>query len=474
MSLTTAPLSGVGLGLLALTLALVVLGCRQGPDPTANGLSGPSGPVPPATATVAPSPPPVPTRAAADGMPGPSGSDTSLRGAGVSPAPSAPTPRALSQGEHGQPFDPCGVFPPSKRQRHWHFVHWTRDGAHLVFDFDDTIWTLDIEGAALRKVADADTDDERFEYGFYADVSPEGSRIVYSTCEYLQDESHYDQDRGLWLRSDGYEIASVDLDGAGRRRLTKTWHLDHYPVWSPDGTQIAFIAAMGTLKMHFGYPAHPLFQRDVKLAIVSADVASVEGGEIKYRRDVEGGTSDWIPYVDEGAISWLESTARVALYPPAWSPDGEHLAFVAEEGDHHRPRLFLHTIRPDGSELTRIGGTTAPPRWSPDGEELAFAAADGKEVVIYADRATGAGRRVVWWSKHNDLSAPVSQVAWSPGRIGNSSSCPAWKHTSWARTAAAFAGWRELPQSTPRPCGPPGLRTGPGLPSIIRAAGSSP
>ncbi len=117
---------------------------------------------------------------------------------------------------------------------HEHFLHWTPDGSHLVFDVDDTIWTLDIEGARLLQVADVDldyepggySDNSRFLFGFYADVSPDGSRIVYATCEYF---------RG------GYEIATVKIDGTDERRLTQDGYFEHYPVWSPDGKQIAFV-----------------------------------------------------------------------------------------------------------------------------------------------------------------------------------------------------------------------------------------
>ena len=39
-----------------------------------------------------------------------------------------------------------------------------------------------------------------------------------------------------------YEISrTINLDGYGQRRLTENVLSDHYPVWSPDGSRIAFI-----------------------------------------------------------------------------------------------------------------------------------------------------------------------------------------------------------------------------------------
>ena len=105
---------------------------------------------------------------------------------------------------------------------------------------------VDAEGAALRRITDADPERAGSwpigQYGYYADVSPDGSRVVYSTCEYTT----FDHDMRLgWRYNLGYEIASVSVDGSGRQRLTDNVHFENYPTWSPDGTRIAFIAHNG-------------------------------------------------------------------------------------------------------------------------------------------------------------------------------------------------------------------------------------
>ena len=80
---------------------------------------------------------------------------------------------------------------------HEHFVHWTKDGSHLVFNLDYQMWTFNIEHSQVRLAADEDF----MGYGFYADVSPNGSRIVYSACETVYDSF-------FRINVDLYEIAN--------------------------------------------------------------------------------------------------------------------------------------------------------------------------------------------------------------------------------------------------------------------------
>ena len=106
-------------------------------------------------------------------------------------------------------------------ERYEHFVAWTQGATHVVFDIDDVIWTLNVESAELNEIADADSDymrldgstthHQRMAYGFYGDVSPGGSHIVYSTCEYSLPGS---------VGEYGYELGIASVDGTGKRRLT--------------------------------------------------------------------------------------------------------------------------------------------------------------------------------------------------------------------------------------------------------------
>ncbi|MCY4438532.1 MAG: hypothetical protein OXE05_14535 [Chloroflexi bacterium] len=314
-------------------------------------------------------------------------------------------------------------------QGKYHFeqvMQWTPDGGHLVFDHLGTISVVDREGTRLRMLVDADPRHPIWErelrfsflHGFYFKLSPDGTRVVYTSCEFPVAGPNVDEER----RTDHeYEFAVINLDGTGKERLTRNNGFEHYPAWSPDGTSIA-------------YWAGEIYTMAVDGSDVQEGTALTTlymGKESTYFVAIDADMSD----VEQGGIATVTPTLKEKTYyvsivqaPQLWSPDGERLAFLAAyEGG------FLYTIRSDGTEWTRVAGpvviavsdlsvkstkyywkTPVLPAWSPDGELLAFVMADekGEPVGVYTVRPDGADITQVLAAQ--DPEWRVSKVLWSP------------------------------------------------------------
>ncbi len=125
------------------------------------------------------------------------------------------------------------------------------------------------------------------------------------------------------------EIYSVNPDGSGLQRLTNNAVGDLYPVWSPDGSKIAF--TRGTFQ-------------ESDLLIMNADGSGQTG------------------------VTSEPGADRL----PAWSPDGSKLAFERQVGSVQE----IYSVNADGSGLTHltpeIGYFDGEPAWSPDGSRIAF------------------------------------------------------------------------------------------------------
>lgn len=104
---------------------------------------------------------------------------------------------------------------------------WEADDVHLIFELDsrpgsDGLYVLDTRNDSLAPLLIEPNDDI-----FYLDpiVSPDGTRILYTQSA---------------TYTAGSEIWVMKVDGTGTTRLTNG-HTDSQPVWSPDGSEIAFI-----------------------------------------------------------------------------------------------------------------------------------------------------------------------------------------------------------------------------------------
>jgi dipeptidyl aminopeptidase/acylaminoacyl peptidase len=142
---------------------------------------------------------------------------------------------------------------------------------------------------------------------------------------------------------------------------------------------------------------------------------SPDGGEIAYVVNTSGQFNLWRQSSAGGFPIQLTLFADQTVREIAWSPDGETIAFSADQdGDEYRQ---IYTIPARGGRVTALTDASkvqhdlAGEAWSPDGASLAYAGNDRNETdsdILMRNVATGEVRRVV---DYGGLYAPFS---WSP------------------------------------------------------------
>jgi serine/threonine protein kinase/Tol biopolymer transport system component len=128
-----------------------------------------------------------------------------------------------------------------------------------------------------------------------------------------------------------------------------------------------------------------------------------------YIMDPDG--SNQRPLISEPDDDWL----------PAWSPDGEWIAWVSRQHGNHQ----LYLAYADGSEARRIStsaGDDLHPAWSPDGRYILFQrVVNGNENLILLDLLEGSTTWLTddpYSNGYAVWSPDGQQIAWSSNRAG--------------------------------------------------------
>lgn len=118
---------------------------------------------------------------------------------------------------------------------------------------------------------------------------------------------------------------------------------------------------------------------------------SPAGDEVALTRWVWG--EGWLVYVLTFSADSVDSRLLARGENPAWSPDGDRIAYNRHDLSSQQDLQDVWTIRPDGSDAVRLtqyvpgkgynGTAQLSPTWSPDGAYLAFT-----QRVISSSRTT--------------------------------------------------------------------------------------
>jgi serine/threonine-protein kinase len=204
---------------------------------------------------------------------------------------------------------------------------------------------------------------------------------------------------------------AVEISGASIRH-------HRWPTWSPDGSEVAFLAVEGDRGdvngRIFVVPALGGARRLIAegLSFFATPVWSPDGRMIAYPagdsiviRDAQGGASRTLPARPRaGTSSALASSSSAwAIHSLAWSPDGRRFAFVSGNaafafGSTAFGNLgpnSIWTVSLEGEPPTRIttgAFTYASPVFTPDGRGILYTSNAGGSWDVYHHALDGDGR----------------------------------------------------------------------------------
>ena len=291
---------------------------------------------------------------------------------------------------------------------------WSPDCSRIVYAHAGSLWVMNNDGSRpLRLVDDNDA------WLYTPAWSPDGTRIAYGRA--LESD-------GIWIS----HIWTVGADGTNRAMVTRGDVVDLWPSWSPLGDRITFERRSGDGRDESG-----IYVNEAQDVVV-ADAAGGDELVLTAGTDRWAQTPVWSPdgsriaYVSDEEAVWLidpdgANPTRVAgnaLWNGglSWSPDGARIAFARPDG--HGSSIVIADI--DGPAAETITGSDEfdrSPRWSPDGQRIIFARSlDGGGSQLHVVGASGApvpvdcrppgtaGWLRVGFPRHPDMVSPDGTV----------------------------------------------------------------
>ena len=186
------------------------------------------------------------------------------------------------------------------------------------------------------------------------------------------------------------EVWMMDFDGRNQRQLTRFNSLTIEPAVSPDGSRIAFVSYTRGPRI-FVFSVDPL--RDLHFSNQNASMNgqpsfTPDGKQIVYSSSAGGCCRIFIANLDGSGIRPLTTSRFIDAEPKVNPKTGQTIAFSS--GRSGPEQIYLMSV--NGTDIERLTdgtGEASNPAWSPDGQHLAYAwtrgYAQGKFNVFIMD-----------------------------------------------------------------------------------------
>jgi Tol biopolymer transport system component len=201
--------------------------------------------------------------------------------------------------------------------------------------------------------------------------SPDGTRIAFTSGRPSTAAL------GLFvMNADGSQVKEVSQGG------------DTYfnPAWSPDGTKLIYIkkawedeGPSGTFLLDIESAAETLLSEF--LHVDHKPVFSPNGMKIAFNSQRDGLLGLWV--MDVGGTNAVNLTPGVFAGGASWSPDGSRIVFAREEEDGN---IDTYVMNADGSNkinITNHPSFDVSAVWSPTGDKIVFVSTRGGASQLY-------------------------------------------------------------------------------------------
>jgi imidazolonepropionase-like amidohydrolase/Tol biopolymer transport system component len=237
------------------------------------------------------------------------------------------------------------------------------DGQTIVFDLLGQIWLLPVEGGEAHAITDSIKENSEH---LYPTFTADGKSIVF------------------WDASPtGWGLTVTSLTGDDRKELTKvsTGSDDFFPACSPFNSLVAFARQrkLFVADIEGVTPPTEIPINGVRVAGITDPAWSADGNHLAFvnaradQRSHAGGRV-WQILSKGGAAEPL-TPEKLQTRSPSFSPDGQRIAYFARE-DLLRYQLWVQDL--DGAKAKRLTEhehvTPLSLRWYSDGDELIYCA----------------------------------------------------------------------------------------------------
>jgi Tol biopolymer transport system component len=285
---------------------------------------------------------------------------------------------------------------------------WSPDGLQIAFagamqsTITSNIWLANADGSSAHPLTQITA---LLADSLHPAWSPDGTKLAFDSFRALDGSDAANSNgtsNNIWI---------VHADGSGATpltQLTAQFAGSSHPVWSPDGTRIAFIsnraldgsnAANGGAENVWamkadGSGATPLTQLTVS-SFSHTLVWSPDGTHIAFSSDralngsnASNGSAEniWVVNADGSSITpltkYAASTQNLVNRMGQWSPDGTKILFssqgMLDGSDAPNPAVNIWVMNANGSNATPLTKLTAEfadsfdPAWATDGTRIAF------------------------------------------------------------------------------------------------------